>query len=237
MANILILKMGSAMPSLIRRRGDFEDYVAAGMGLPIEDCTVVTPFLGETLPDPSMYSGIVLTGSDAMVTEQCDWSVTTRDWLSSALSCDTRILGICYGHQLLAEALGGKVDWNPNGLEVGTVSVSLTREGRHLPLFSGLPDDLVVQCYHSQSVLQLPERARLLCQNDHDKVQGFVWEERAWGIQFHPEFDAGIMQSYLEADRAELRGKGLDPEGLLEQCRESRHGQALLNNFYRLVCT
>jgi len=237
MADILILKMGSAMPSLARRRGDFEDYTSTGLGLPIEACTVVTPYLGETLPDPSRYSGIVLTGSDSMVTDQLDWSVTTRDWLITALSCNTRILGICYGHQLLAEALGGSIGWNPNGLEVGTISVRLTPEGRQLPLFSGLPDILRVQCYHSQSVLQLPEGTRILCENDHDAVQGFAWKDRAWGVQFHPEFDADIMRAYLLADRDELRDKGLNPESLLDECHESHHGPALLANFYRLACT
>jgi len=235
MAKILIVKTGSAMPSLALRRGDFEHYVAAGLGLPLEACTVVVPFLGEVLPPASLYSGIVLTGSNAMVTEQLDWSVTTQNWLSTALASGTRVLGICYGHQLLAEALGGSAGWNPNGLEVGTVSVSLTEAGRRDPLFSSLPDDLLVQCYHKQSVLHLPDGASILCHNNHDAVQGFVWGDLAWGIQFHPEFDDDIMHSYLEADRVELRAEGLNPESLLQECRESSHGFTLLRNFFRLI--
>lgn len=234
-ARIVIVKLGSASPSLIRRRGDYEDYFAHGMGVPIGRCLVVDPCKGERLPDPAGTPGVVLTGSDAMVTDNEPWSRTTEAWLGRVLACGVPVFGICYGHQLLAQALGGTVGWNPNGLEVGTIGVELCEAGHADPLFAGLPDSLLVQAYHSQSVLTLPQGARALARNTHDPLQAFAWGTTAWGVQFHPEFDADITRTYVEEDREELRGQGQDPELLLESCRDSAHGIALLRRFVTLL--
>lgn len=228
---ILIVKLGSASPTLIQRRGDYEDYFAGGIGVPIGQCQVVDPVRGEPLPDPEGLAGILLTGSDAMVTENHPWSLRTQTWLARVLTRKVPVFGICYGHQLLAQALGGTVGWNPNGLEVGTITVGLSEAAHTDPLFGGLPDELVVQAYHSQSVLTLPREARVLAGNAHDALQGFAWGESAWGVQFHPEFDAGISRIYIEDERTEISEEGLDPDQLLLACKDSTHGAELLRRF------
>lgn len=234
-ARILIVKLGSATPTLRRLRGDYEDYFVRGMGVPVGQCLVVDPVSGEALPDPSGFSAVVLTGSDAMVTEHHPWSLGTQAWLEQVLAHEVPLFGICYGHQLLAQALGGTVGWNPRGLEVGTITVGLSEAGRTDPLFAGLPDELIVQAYHSQSVLELPAGARVLAGNAQDPLQAFAWGKAAWGVQFHPEFDADITRTYVDEDREELREEGQNPEALLAHCRDSPHGQALLRRFVALL--
>jgi GMP synthase (glutamine-hydrolysing) len=230
----VILKLGSAPAELVKRRGDFEQWFAHGLGLPV-DCRVVNPVRGDALPEPHACRGVVLTGSDAMLTDNPDWSLRAQAWLERVLAQDVPVLGVCYGHQLLAQTLGGKVGWSPAGEEIGTVTVELTRDGRSDPLFAGLPPALTVQAAHSQGVLELPPEARLLAANTHERVQAFAWGTRAWGLQFHPEFDADVSRFYIEDDREKFAAEKRDPDALLRATRDSEHGIALLRRFASLL--
>jgi GMP synthase (glutamine-hydrolysing) len=231
MHDVLIVKLGSAPEQLRARRGDFEHWFARGLGVGIEHCLVVNPEAGDRLPKSRSFRGVVLTGSNAMLTDNPEWSLRTQDWLDQALAHNVPMLGICYGHQLLAQTLGGKVGWSPKGEEIGTVTVDLTAEGRRDPLCAGLPDTLTVQSSHSQSVLAVPPGARLLAHNAHESVQGFAWGWNVWGLQFHPEFDADISRAYIEDDREKLKRQGQDPEVLSRATRDSEHGSILLRHF------
>ncbi len=141
------------------------------------------------------------------------------------------MLGVCYGHQLLAQTLGGKIGWSANGEEIGTVMIELTPEGHKDPLLAGLPGTLTVQSSHSQSVLALPPGARLLARNAHEPIQGFAFGSNIWGFQFHPEFDADVSRAYIEEDREKLTQQGRDPEILSRDARDSDHGIVLLRRF------
>lgn len=235
MADIVILKLGSALAELKTRRGDFEHYMASGLGVPIDTCQVVDPQQGDAFPDPRRCGAVVITGSDAMITDDPEWSLRSQKWLGQALEHDVPILGICYGHQLLAQTLGGKVGWSPREREIGTIQVELTQAGKQDPLCSHLPDTLVVQACHSQSVLELPEGARHLAGNACDSMQGFSWGQNAWGFQFHPEFDADIMRTYIEDDREDLVKEGRDPDQLLREVQDKPHGTQLLRRFASLA--
>ena len=120
MKNIVTIKTGDSIPSLVARRGDFEDWIIAGMGYSHPSAIVVSVYKGETPPDFDLIDGIVITGSHEQVTDRADWSERTASWLVKAVKREIPILGICFGHQLLAYALGGKVDYMPGGPEFGT---------------------------------------------------------------------------------------------------------------------
>jgi GMP synthase (glutamine-hydrolysing) len=231
MRTVIIVKLGSVPENLKARRGDFEHWFARGLGIGMNRCTVVNPETGHQLPEPQICAGVVLTGSDAMLTDNPAWSLRTQDWLGSAVARNIPVLGVCYGHQLLAQTLGGKVGWSRKGEEIGTVTVDLTAEGRRDPLCTGLPERLTVQASHSQSVLELPPDVRLLAHNVHEPVQGFAWGSNVWGFQFHPEFDADISRTYIEDDREELEAHGREPEALLRATRDAGHGAILLRRF------
>lgn len=230
-----IIKLGSTMPSLSTHRGDFEDWVLAGMAMRRENVIIVDPRQGEVLPALDGISGAVLTGSHATVTEHAKWSEQTADWLRRAVFKGLPILGICYGHQLLAYALGGEVGNNPRGSEFGTVPAQLKRTARTDWLLGGFDETIKVQTSHSQSVLKLPPDARVLASSNMDPHLAFVIRGNVWGVQFHPEFDVEVVKAYIRAHREELHEEGPDPDALLEACSPSPAGPEILRRFTQLI--
>ncbi len=227
----LIVKTGSTLPALRERRGDYEDWIAEGMGLARDAVDVVSVHEGEPLPDPASVSGVVVTGSSAMVSDREEWSEHAAAWLANAVGGRTPLLGICYGHQLLAHALGGRVGPNPRGREIGTVTVELREAAGSDALLGDLPGEIVVQVTHVESVLELPSGARLLAGSAADPHHAFSIGDNSWGVQFHPEFDADVIRAYLDARREIIRSEGIDPEPLRRAVRDSPHGPALLRRF------
>lgn len=190
---------------------------------------------GAELPDARGLAGVVVTGSSAMVSAREPWGERTGAWLAKAVRAGTPVLGICYGHQLMAQALGGRVGPNPRGREIGSIQVHRHPGCDDDPLLGGLPSPLQVQATHLESVLELPPGARLLAWSEGDPHQAFSVGPRAWGLQFHPEFDADAIRHYLEARRDPLRVEGLDADALLDRLRDSGHGRALLRRFAALL--
>lgn len=233
---ILIVKTGSTLPGILAERGDFEGWIAAGMGLGAGEVDVVAPPHGEALPAPRDAAGVVVTGSAAFVSDREPWSEATAGWLREVVDADVPVLGICYGHQLLAHAYGGEVGRNPRGREIGTIEIDAALAiAADDPLLGALPARATVHVTHVESVLSLPDGARLLATSPDDPHHAFALGERAWGVQFHPEFDAGVARGYVEAKADDLRSEGLDPERLAAGVRETDVGPGLLARFRRLV--
>jgi GMP synthase (glutamine-hydrolysing) len=202
---VLVVKTGGTMPEVRARRGDYEEWIAAGMGLARGDVDVVDVASGAKLPDPEAPAAAVVTGSSAMVSHREPWSERTGEWLAHAVERGTPVLGICYGHQLLAHALGGSVARNPRGREIGTIVVRSLEPARGDPLLGVWGAEGPAHVTHVESVLELPDRAVRLAESDLDPVQAFAVGERAWGVQFHPEFDAETVRAYLIARTEKVR--------------------------------
>lgn len=221
----VIVKVGHAPPDLIARTGDFEHWFARGLGVSLDRCRVVDPRRGDPLPDARECSAVVITGSASMVTDRADWSVRTTAWLPSLVAADVPTLGVCYGHQLLAEALGGEVARNPRGRQMGTMRVDVRGDD---PIVGR--SALEVQTTHEESVVRLPSGAELLATTERDPHHAFR-VGRAWGVQFHPEMDAEIIRYYVNRRRAALVAEGFDPEALIREARDTPDGTDLLRRF------
>jgi GMP synthase (glutamine-hydrolysing) len=235
MRQLLVVKVGSTLGTLLYKRGDFEDWILSGMGVARELASIIEVSKGEVLPNFEAVSGVVITGSHAMVTERRDWSEYTAKWLLGAVDRQIPILGICYGHQLLAHALGGEVSNNPHGLEFGTVEVRLNGSAENDALLKGLGNPIHVHACHTQSVLKLPAGAEALASSHLDPHQAFRLGERIWGIQFHPEFDAEIVAEYIHNCRQLLLEEGIDPDVSLNSVVDTDYGARILTRFYRLI--
>lgn len=194
---LLIVQTGSTLPELRARRGDFPDWFRRGLGLPREAVDVVRVDAGGRLPPVGAHAGVLVTGSPWMVSERRAWSEDAAAWLRSAIDAGTAVLGVCYGHQLLAHALGGRVDYHPSGREVGTIDIELTADGSADALLGDAPARFRAHASHQQSVLDLPAAAVVLARSAHDPHHAVRYAPRAWGLQFHPEFSVEIMRGYL----------------------------------------
>ena len=230
---ILILKTGEALPPVKAAWGDFEGWIANGLGrrLAQGEVEVAAVYLGDALPAPERIAGVVITGSVSMVSDREPWSERAAAWLADLVAADAApALGLCYGHQLLAHALGGEVGANPNGREMGTVEVHLEADP---PLFEqGI---YLGHTSHLEAVLRPPRGARVLARTALDPHSALRYGPRQWGTQFHPEFDAEILRSYVEARREVLAGEGRDPDAMIARIEATPELSGLLERFARFV--
>jgi len=230
---IALIKTGCTLEEIKPRHGDFENWFAAGLGL--TDFLQIDVFRQQALPMPEHISGIVITGSPAMVSAREDWSERTAEWLRKAVHTGMPVLGVCYGHQLLAHALGGRVGPNPAGRQIGTVNAQLVDFKIDDPLLGHLPRSFPAQTSHSEAVLKIPPGAVRLATSPLDENFALRFADNAWGLQFHPEFSAAIVSDYIRYRAGDLRREGLDPEELLAAVTEAEAASTVLKKFTRLV--
>ncbi len=231
MQRLLIVKLGSTFADLVSQSGDFEDWILQRLRMPADRVRVIDVAGGDRLPACDGMDGCVLTGSHAMVTDREPWSEQTAAWLPGLVARGIPVLGICYGHQLLAHALGGRVGDNPRGREFGTASIELLPGAGLDPLLAGLSSPISGHTSHTQSVLALPPRAEPLASSDRDSHQAFRVGRCAWGVQFHPEFDARVAAAYVTRCREALRAEGQDPDQLEAAIRETPEAEEILRRF------
>lgn len=230
----LIVETGQPVPSM-RRYGGFPHWIRVAAGLSERDAVVVDVEHGAALPNADDFAGVIVTGSGAMVTDRADWSERSAAWLREAAHAGVPIFGICYGHQLLAHALGGEVGPNPRGREMGTFDIDTQAVASDDPLFAAAGPRFLAQTTHLQSVLRLPDGATLLARSELEPHHAFRWGERVWGVQFHPEFSATHMRGYIRARSGPLYQEGLDPVALVAGVRAAPEARAVLQRFVRFA--
>lgn len=233
MKPIALVKTGGTIPEIKSEHGDFEDWFKSGLGVP--NVQQVDVFTDQPLPPLENLSGIVITGSAAMVSHQENWSEMTSEWLKDAVQAGLPVLGVCYGHQLLAHALGGQVGPNPKGRQIGTVTAQMLDSATDDPLLGYLPREYEVQTSHSESVLELPPGAERLAVSPLDDNFAIRFADKAWGVQYHPEFSGQVMTKYVKRRADEIRQEGLDPDALLERVEDTDLAGSVLRKFAELV--
>jgi len=237
MKKVLILKTGCTFNTLAEKKGDFEDWIISGMGIERNQTTILNVCKDLSVPDFDRIGGIVITGSHEMITDYPEWCTAAEQWLGPAIDTGIPVLGICYGHQMLAHTLGGTVGFNPNGRELGRVRIFLTDEAKDDELFCKLPESFDVLVSHAQSVTELPPGARLLASNNWDNNQAFIVGNRAWGVQFHPEFDAEILNEYINYHEINPQKKSPTFEKSRANMLETHFSSSILSRFSNIIST
>lgn len=234
MKKLYIFKVGETFENTKKLLGDFDAWVAQciSSNLLVETIDILAQ---EELPPFESVLGIIITGSHSMVTDEEAWSLKTEKWISQAQEHSINILGICYGHQLIAKALGGRSDYNPKGKEIGSVTIFTNNAKENDPLFKDAPNTFFANVTHMQSVLSLPEGAQILGYNEHDKHQIVRYTPNIWGVQFHPEYTITIIQEYIKEQADELIALGFSPQKLLKDVMQTHYANSLIESFAKML--
>jgi GMP synthase (glutamine-hydrolysing) len=240
---ILLYVVGAPSSSAVRERfGTFSDWFQACLAKHEElDVRVFDARTGQ-MPSLAGVHGVVVTGSPSSLTTPEPWMETALALVRLAHAEQTPFLGVCFGHQLIAEALGGRVTRNPRGWQLGSYEIGLTDIGRDDPLFAGLPARFPVNLSHQdivaeESLAEVPG-VRVLAGNAKAPIQALAVGPYMRGVQFHPEFSGPVTAAYIDARREVLAEDARQrrapedlPERLLAQVQDCPAGEAVLHNF------
>ena len=215
---IAILETGVPPPDL---RDSFDDYPARfrallGEGVPTVRFDVQAGRLPE---DPSAFQGAIVTGSAAGVYEDLPWILPLLDWLRDARG-KTRLVGICFGHQAMAQAFGGHVAKSDKGWGVGLHRYDV--HGHETWMFPRSPS-IAIAVSHQDQVIRPPEDARIVASSPFTPYAGLHWDqhegEAALSFQCHPEFQPEYAAALVEARRGSRIDHDLADEAVASLAR------------------
>lgn len=147
---------------------------------------------------PSEYDAYVLTGSASTAHENEAWIVKLKEFIQDAFENQKKILGICFGHQVVAGALGGKTEINPKGWEIGLVSLDWEQDWVQHCRNESIALPTTVLQVHRDHVASVPEGAEILASTSKTGIQVFRIKNQVLGIQGHPEFFNDIVADLVK---------------------------------------
>lgn len=215
---ICILEADRPTPAQQQRFGSYADMFEAWLRPVLPEARFSRAFVagGEAPPDPGAVDAVLITGSRAGVHDGAGWIADLAAHLRALRQHRTPMLGVCFGHQLMAEAFGGTVSRAPVGWTLGHHLHRPTAQGHH---FFGDQDIGVMSC-HQDQVAKAPPGTDILIASQHSPLGGLVYDFPALSVQFHPEFGPDYVQSLLDG------GLGVDmPSAFARQIRSGLGGK------------
>jgi GMP synthase (glutamine-hydrolysing) len=229
---ICVIVTGEPMPLTREIRGSFFALIRQAAGAAWAGPWQQVDGRGaEELPESSQVAGLIITGSASSVTSREPWMLRLEAYLRRAVPEQTPILGLCFGHQLLGQALGGRVTKNPLGREIGTVEVERLADD---PLLGSAPR-FMANATHVDSIVELPRGAAVLARTAQEPFAALRFAQDVYGVQFHPEVDAEVMLHYVNARRQLLVEEGVDADALTSSVRDTPDSAAILKRFVARV--
>jgi GMP synthase-like glutamine amidotransferase len=199
----------------LRRLGEW--LTDAGLEL-----TVLRPHAGDPLPETlDGHVALVVLGGDQSAYAAADgapgapWFAGLEGLLRKAVRNRVPTLAVCLGAQLLAQAHGGLIERSTSGPEIGPGLVGKRDAADTDPLFKWVPLLPDVIQWHRDEITELPLKAVLLAASSRYPHQAFRLGDRAWGLQFHIECDAAMIEQWAADDQAALDELGYDPEAVV----------------------
>lgn len=234
MTKVVVFKTGEPPAEIESARGTFFAWIRAAAGShgvsEGGEWDEIDARDSDAVRAVTNVSCVIITGSPASVADRLPWTVALEAKVAELAALHVPMLGICFGHQVIAQALGGVVVKNPRGREMGTCPVRVLEAD---PLFEGLPDTLSLHMTHVDTVERLPPNARLLATSPLDHHAAFAVGDNVRAVQFHPEFDHDIMTRYVAARTDRILSEGLCVETIRKTISPTEHGRAVIDNFFR----
>ena len=200
-----ILQTGHAPDALIAQSGDYPAMFARllqGHGLTFRTWAVVDGALPTSVHDAE---GWLITGSRHGAYEDHAWIPLLEAFIRDAYAQAVPLVGICFGHQIIAQALGGRVEKFAGGWSVGPTEYAFGDE------------TLTLNAWHQDQVVERPAGAEVIASNDFCANAALVYDDRALTVQAHPEFAGEFVNGLIRT-----RGRGRVPDALLDAATARR---------------
>lgn len=204
MTRIAILKTGAPPPALAEAHGDYPAMFGTLLGDAFQT-TVFDVQQGEW-PDPVAFDGAVITGSAAGVYEDDIWIGALLDWIRLAKG-ELKLVGVCFGHQAMAQALGGRVEKSDRGWGVGLHRYQVVAD---TPWMDPDAATVAIPVSHQDQVVAVPADARVTLRSDFTPYAGLAWGQDAISFQGHPEFTPAYAADLTAGRRGRIDGSLVD---------------------------
>jgi GMP synthase-like glutamine amidotransferase len=191
-----VLETGAPPKSLRPAYGTYPEMFQALLG---DSYAYETFDVRGSLPAPESCDGFVITGSAAGVYEDLHWISPAMDWLRAARG-RTKLVGVCFGHQLMAQAFGGEVTKSPKGWGVGLNRYDVVRPTP----WTGGASSFAIPASHQDQVIAIPPDAEVVAASEFTPVAMLSWTDQpAISMQGHPEFTPAYATALIESRREE----------------------------------
>lgn len=213
--NVGILATGITPPELIGEYGSYADMFVRLLGqIDKRYSFQVFDVRDGLFPDnAAQCDAWIITGSASNVDENTDWMQRLKALILEINDAGAPLVGICFGHQIIAEAFGGRVDAFKGGWGAGLHRYELVGE----PGFANtLPKDFALSAMHRYQVIEKPERASVFARSDFCEFAGLMYGDKIFTLQAHPEFNLAF-----ESELLELRDGDVIPEDRAAAARVS----------------
>ena len=207
---LAILETGTPPGDLESRFGDYPAMFARmrGSGFDFESFDVQS---GRLPRYPDGHDAYLITGSPAGVYEDHAWLDPLRDFIRRAYSVRTKMVGICFGHQVIANALGGEVRKSEKGWGLGRHNYEILP---FAPYFDLPRASLSIACSHQDQVITPPEQARVVLRSDFAPNAGLVYRNgAAMSFQPHPEFGDPYARALIDLRRGRASDDVIEKAG------------------------
>ncbi|KAF5094136.1 hypothetical protein D0Z03_002175 [Geotrichum reessii] len=247
MIRVAIIEADTPVPTVLEKEGTYGTIFSnllINAGLSTDTTKYSTHYIVEhpenlpNLNDPAdKIDAVLISGSKYNSYDDIDWINKLVDFINAAISKGVRVVGICFGHQVIGRALGAKIGVNPKGWEISATPMTLTDKGKEvLSELNETADGTVsIMQMHQDIVFDVPVGYELLAYNDVCGVQGFYKRGSVWTVQGHPEFNEFIETSLISLRRDRGLFQAEFAEDGLKRASNRHDGPAIAKSIVRFI--
>ena len=227
MKNVVIYSNGPGLPEIVKEYGHSSDWIPNIVTNNKVNFIIKKAYENDFDCDIKA-DAFILTGSKYSVYNKSPWIVALKKHVKKLIDGNNYILGICFGHQILADCLGAEVRKNKLGWELGSYKINLSEKGLQSKLFNGFSEEEIVYESHQDTVLNIPSNLDILASSKKSN-QSFSYNDKIYGVQFHPEFSKEVTRKLMDLRVA--NGVSVDSDVLLN----AEKSYLVLENFLNIV--